>query len=98
MTAFFIAYIPDETNCPVPDTKVLLCERLTGIGRIRGYIINGNSFALFDRDGNGITENVKGTKIMWSGKKPDHTSGYNGILNWFRNEVLPNLTQSVQAQ
>lgn len=91
MTAIFVAYDPDELN--LPRGEIILCERLNGIGRIRGFVINGNRFAAFDRNGHGLDEKSKGTKIMWSGTKPDHIKGMDKLVNWFIEEKLPTVTQ-----
>lgn len=97
MTAVFVAYDPLAEG-PLDERKVLLCERLNGIGQIRGYVINGNWFATFDREGWGKNHGAMGTKIVWSGKKPDHIKGYVNFLNWFEKEILPGLTPSAQAR
>lgn len=97
MTAIFIAYQSDDQNRPVGG-KVLLCERLDAIGCIRAFVINGKFFTMFDRSGNGIDEHSYGTKIMWSGTRPDHIKGYNEIIDWFMKTVLPGLIPSDQSR
>ena len=91
MTAIFVAYEPDELN--LPKGEILLCERLNGINRIRGFVLNGFKFLAFDRDGHCLDEKAKGAKIMWSGTKPDHVKGMDNLVQWFIEEVLPTITQ-----
>lgn len=89
-TPIFIAVALNEhkrqANC------VLVCERQNAIGQIRGRVVNGNWYAHFDKEGNGLGK-AKGTKIMWSGKQPDHISSYNHMITWFVEEIMPGLLQ-----
>lgn len=90
----FVACTFDENFQPA---NTLVCQREHGIGRIRGYVINGHRFSIFDRDGNGLGED-KGYKIMWSGERPDHVAGYDALINWFKTEVYPTLPKLALPQ
>lgn len=89
--SIFIACALDESNQPA---KTFVCQRENGIGRIRGYVINGNWIATFDRDGNG-QGSAEGSKIMWAGTRPTHISGYTALIEWFEREIFPTLQTPV---